>query len=116
MAELGKSLEAAISISVPDEVLIERISNRVSRKNCKAVYNLKFNPPKEEGNCNKCGGELIQRDDDRGDTVRKRLEVYNEQTNPLLEYYEKKKVYYMFLMDTGKQVQYSRYKTITGES
>lgn len=96
MAELGKSLEAAISISVPDEVLIERISNRVSCKNCKAVYNLKFNPPKEEGKCNKCGGELIQRDDDRGDTVRKRLEVYNEQTNPLLEYYEKKGILHVF--------------------
>lgn len=96
MAELGKSLEAAINISVPDEILIERISNRVSCKNCKSVYNLKFNPPKEEGKCNKCGGELIQRDDDKGETVRKRLEVYNEQTNPLLKYYENKGILHDF--------------------
>lgn len=88
MAELDKKIEAAINISVPDAVLIERISNRVSCKDCKSVYNLKFNAPKEPGICNKCGGELIQRSDDMGETVRKRLEVYNEQTNPLLNYYE----------------------------
>lgn len=96
MDELGKAVEAAINISVPDEVLIERISNRVSCQNCKSVFNLKFNPPKEEGKCSKCGGDLVQRDDDRGETVRKRLEVYNEQTNPLINYYQNKGVLYDF--------------------
>lgn len=96
MEELGRTVEAAINISVPDEVLIERISNRVSCQNCKAVYNLKFNPPQEEGKCSKCGGELVQRADDKGETVRKRLEVYKEQTNPLLDYYETKGILHDF--------------------
>lgn len=90
LSQLGKTIEAAINITVPDEILIERVANRVSCKSCKAVYNLKFNPPKEAGKCDKCGGELIQRDDDKEETIRKRLEVYNEQTNPVLEYYENK--------------------------
>lgn len=87
MAKMGKKLEAAINIQVPDEVLIDRMTGRVTCKECKAVYHLKFNPPAKEGVCDKCGGELVERSDDRGDIVRKRLEVYNEQTNPLIEYY-----------------------------
>lgn len=96
MAALNSKIEAAINISVPDEILMERISNRISCKNCKTVYNLKFNPPKEAGNCDKCGGELVQRSDDTGDTLNKRLAVYNEQTNPLLNYYEQQGIIYEF--------------------
>lgn len=96
MAGLNSKIDAAINISVPDEVLLERISNRTSCKNCKAVYNLKFTPPKEAGICDKCGGELVQRSDDKGDTLSKRLAVYNEQTNPLIKYYADQKVMYEF--------------------
>ncbi|MEN6351111.1 MAG: adenylate kinase [Syntrophomonas sp.] len=87
LAKIGKKVEAAINIDVPNEVLIERMSGRVSCKDCKSVYNLSYNPPSQPGVCDKCGGEIIQRSDDRGETVAKRLEVYMEQTNPLLDYY-----------------------------
>lgn len=83
----SRKIEAAINISVPNEVLIERMSGRVSCQQCKAVYNLKFNPPARSGVCDKCGGELVHRSDDNGETVAKRLDVYLEQTAPLLDYY-----------------------------
>lgn len=91
---IGKKLEAAINIYVPDDILIERMTGRVTCKECKAVYHLKFNPPAKEGICDKCGGELVERSDDRGDIVKKRLEVYNEQTNPLIEYYKRTGILY----------------------
>lgn len=88
MARLGKKLEAAVNIFVPDEILIERTSGRVSCGNCKTVYHLKFSPPQKEGACDKCGGALLQRSDDKEETARKRLQVYQEQTSPLLNYYD----------------------------
>lgn len=94
LAKLGKKVEAAINITVPEDILYERMSGRISCKDCKTVYHLKFNPPAKAGICDKCGGELIQRSDDQGDTVKRRLEVYAEQTNPLIEYYEKQGVLY----------------------
>lgn len=90
MAELSKEIEVAINIAVPDEILIERLSSRVSCEKCKAVYNLKLNAPEKEGICNKCGGKLVQRSDDQEETVRNRLNVYKEETNPLISYYHKK--------------------------
>lgn len=92
LAKLGKKVEAAINITVPEDILYERMSGRISCRDCKTVYHLKFNPPAKAGICDKCGGELIQRSDDQGDTVKRRLEVYAEQTNPLIEYYEKQGV------------------------
>lgn len=89
LAKMGKKVEAAINIDVPNEILIERMSGRVSCKECKSVFNLNYNPPSKVGVCDKCGGEIIQRSDDRGETVARRLEVYTEQTTPLLEYYAK---------------------------
>lgn len=94
LAKLGKKVEAAINITVPEDILYERMSGRISCRDCKTVYHLKFNPPAKAGICDKCGGELIQRSDDQGDTVKRRLEVYAEQTNPLIEYYEKQGVLY----------------------
>ncbi|ABI69603.1 adenylate kinase [Syntrophomonas wolfei] len=88
LAELGKKVDLAINIDVPTQLLIERLSGRISCRECKRVYNLNFNPPREQGKCDSCGGELVQRNDDRGETVVKRLEVYNQQTRPLLQYYE----------------------------
>lgn len=90
LAKLDKKVEAAINIAVPEDILYERMSGRISCKDCKTVYHLKFNPPAKSGVCDKCGGELVQRSDDTGETVKKRLEVYAEQTNPLIEYYEKR--------------------------
>ncbi|HWP97413.1 MAG TPA: adenylate kinase [Syntrophomonadaceae bacterium] len=84
---LEKGIDAVINIYVPNEILISRITNRVSCRECKVVYNLQSNPPAQPGVCDKCGGELFQRSDDQGDTVLNRLQVYSEQTDPLLDYY-----------------------------
>ncbi len=88
--ELGKRIDAVINIQVPEEEVVKRIVNRRSCMKCGAVYHLIYKPPKEEGKCDKCGGELYQRDDDREDTVRARYKVYREQTEPLVDYYQKK--------------------------
>lgn len=85
----GKKVELALDISVPDEILIDRMTGRVTCNTCKTVYNTKFNPPAVAGFCDKCGGELIQRSDDKAETVKNRLQVYMEQTQPLLDYYKK---------------------------
>jgi len=87
LAQMGKKLEAAFNIAVPNDILIDRMAGRVSCQNCKAVYNTRFNPPAKAGLCDKCGGELIHRDDDNEDTVKNRLNVYMSQTKPLIDYY-----------------------------
>lgn len=89
LARMGKHLDMALEITVPDAILIDRMTGRVSCSKCKAVYNTKFSPPAAAGICDKCGGELVQRSDDKAETVKNRLKVYAEQTQPLLNYYEK---------------------------
>jgi len=92
--ELGKKIDAVINIQVPEEEVVKRIVNRRTCKKCGAVYHLIYNPPKEDNKCDKCGGELYQRDDDKEETVRQRYKVYKEQTEPLVDYYSKKGVLY----------------------
>lgn len=87
LSELGASLSAVLSIQVPDETLVERASGRRLCKVCGQSYHLKFNPPRENDICDLDGGELYQRADDRPETVRQRLQVYLEQTSPLINYY-----------------------------
>ncbi|KUG04161.1 adenylate kinase [hydrocarbon metagenome] len=89
MDKLGKKIDAAINISVPENILIERMSGRVSCKECGKVYHLIFTPPAQSGKCDKCSGELIQRSDDNAETAANRLQVYIDQTSPLLDYYQK---------------------------
>lgn len=88
----GKPLKHAILVDVPEEDLVTRLSGRRTCKNseCGMMYHVKFNPPKKEGICDACGKELYQRDDDTEATVRERLAVYNKQTAPLIDYYQKK--------------------------
>jgi adenylate kinase len=88
VAKRGKKVEVALNISVPEEILLIRMLGRVSCTTCKTVYNAKFNPPTSAGVCDKCGGKLVQRSDDKEATVKNRLKVYQEQTQPLLNYYE----------------------------
>ena len=88
MSGLGGKVDLALSISAPDEVLLERMTGRVSCNDCKSVYHLKFTPPRVAGVCDKCSGKLVQRADDNKDTVATRLGVYKEQTAPLLDYYK----------------------------
>lgn len=90
LSSLGMSLDAALSVDVPFDDLMKRLTGRRTCKSCGQMYNIYFNPPKKEGICDKCGGELFQRDDDKEETIKKRLEVYNSQTAPLIEYYSKK--------------------------
>ncbi|HDD44053.1 MAG TPA: adenylate kinase [Candidatus Desulfofervidus auxilii] len=90
LEKLGKKLDHVISIEVPEEDLIKRLTGRRTCKKCGAMYHIIFNPPKQEGVCDKCGGELYQRADDNEETVKSRLEVYNNQTKPLIDFYEKK--------------------------
>ena len=88
----GKKVDLVINLTTPEDEIIERIVNRriCSNQDCKAVYNLVLNPPKQEGVCDKCGSKLIQRKDDNPETVKERFNSYIEQTSPLVEYYEKK--------------------------
>jgi adenylate kinase len=88
LGELGLSLDAVVVLRVPDDVLIKRISGRRSCPECKAVYNVYFDPPKEAGICDRCGAALVERADDDEETVRRRLEIYQRQTRPLIDYYQ----------------------------
>ena len=89
---LGEILDVdmALNIDVPDEILVQRLTQRRSCPDCKAVYNLSNKPPKKESICDKCGAQLYQRDDDKEETVKNRLDVYRKNTFPLIDYYQKK--------------------------
>jgi adenylate kinase len=87
LAELGLKLDGVINIQVPDELLVERAVGRRVCRSCGATYHVKFNPPKAEGVCDKCGGELYQRSDDQAEKVSVRLNLYHTETAPLLEFY-----------------------------
>ncbi|NWF98655.1 MAG: adenylate kinase [Nitrospirae bacterium] len=90
LASLNMSLTAALSVDVPFEDLMKRLTGRRTCKSCGQMYNIYFKPPAKEGVCDKCNGELFQRDDDKEETIKKRLDVYNAQTAPLIDYYGKK--------------------------
>lgn len=90
--ELGFRIDAVVYIDVPDEEIVRRLSLRRTCRVCGRVYNLHYNPPKQDGKCDVCGGELFIRDDDKPDVIRNRLKVYNEQTRPLVSYYEESKL------------------------
>ena len=87
LAEWGYRISDVLYIAVPDEVLVERVSGRRLCRVCGESYHVRFNPPRKPGVCDNDGGELYQRDDDKPETVRKRLKVYWEQTSPLIDYY-----------------------------
>ena len=87
-----KEADCAINVEVPDENIINRMSGRRACVGCGATYHIEFNPTKVEGICDACGEKLILRDDDKPETVKNRLSVYHEQTQPLIDYYSKKGV------------------------
>lgn len=90
LAELDDRIDHAIDVDVPDENIIKRMSGRRACVGCGATYHIEFIKPKTEGICDDCGQELVLRDDDRPETVGKRLDVYHEQTQPLIDFYNKK--------------------------
>ena len=88
LSDMGTKLDYAIDIEVPDLHIIKRMGGRRACVNCGATYHIVNIPPKQEGKCDKCGSDLILRDDDKPETVKKRLDVYHAQTQPLIEYYK----------------------------
>ena len=92
LAANGEKVDYAINVEVPDENIINRMSGRRACLSCGATYHIVHIPTKVEGICDKCGAELVLRDDDKPETVKKRLDVYHEQTQPLIDYYTDKGV------------------------
>ena len=88
--KMGARIDHVVNVSVADEEIIKRLTGRRTCSNCGAGYHVIFDPPQKEGVCDKCGGKLIQRDDDKEETIRARLEVYRKQTEPLINYYKQK--------------------------
>jgi adenylate kinase len=90
--DMGKPIDHAVLVDVPDDELMKRLTGRRTCRNseCGKMYHVMFNPPKKEGICDACGSELYQRDDDSEATIRERLNVYAEQTAPLIDYYSEK--------------------------
>jgi adenylate kinase len=89
LASLGMSLTGALSVDVPKDDLMKRLTGRRTCKGCGQMYNVYFSPSKNEGICDKCGGALFHRDDDKEETIKRRLDVYDAQTAPLIDYYKK---------------------------
>jgi len=92
LAELDETIDFAIDVNVPDENIINRMSGRRACLACGATYHITHVPPKQEGICDRCGKELVLRDDDKPKTVKNRLEIYHEQTQPLIDFYTAKGV------------------------
>jgi adenylate kinase len=92
LAELGRPIDAVIVLDVDDDELVKRLSGRRSCPNCGSVFNLFFDPPKQDAVCDRCGADLVQRADDRHETVVRRLAVYKQQTAPIIAYYEERGV------------------------
>ena len=92
LEKLGEKIDYAIDVDVPDENIINRMSGRRACVSCGATYHITYAPTQKEGVCDKCGSEFILRDDDKPETVQKRLGVYHQQTQPLIEYYTAKNI------------------------
>ena len=87
VAELGQKLDAVVVLDVERDAVVDRLSGRRTCTQCKTVWHMKNNPPAVEGVCDRCGGKLVQREDDRPETISARLDVYEKQTRPILAYY-----------------------------
>ena len=101
--KLGDKLDFAVNVEVPDEDITKRMLGRRACTSCGATYHVELHPPKKEGVCDACQGELILRDDDKPETVEKRLAVYHEQTQPLISFYEKQGI--LVNVDGTRQVE-----------
>ncbi|MEK6528727.1 MAG: adenylate kinase [Nitrospirota bacterium] len=92
LAGMNAPLDTALSVDVDMDILMKRLTGRRTCKGCQQMYNIHFGPPKKEGVCDKCGGELFQRADDKEETIKNRLDVYGKSTAPLMDYYAKKNI------------------------
>ncbi len=89
LADLDIKLDAAVNLEVPRDVILDRLTTRRTCVGCGAIYNVKSMPPKVEGKCDKCGADIVQRDDETEEAISNRLDVYNEKTAPLTDFYKK---------------------------
>ena len=89
LADMGEELDMVVNIDVPRDVILDRLTTRRTCEGCGAIYNVKSNPPKEEGKCDQCGGAVTQREDETEEAIGNRLDVYNKQTAPLADFYAK---------------------------
>lgn len=92
LSKIGKGIDHVINIEVDPEELVQRLTGRRTCKNCGGMFHVLFHPPRAEGVCDRCGGPLYQREDDREVTIRTRLKEYERQTAPLIQYYQKKEL------------------------
>ena len=90
--KIGQKMDYAIDVDVPDENIVNRMGGRRACLSCGATYHVEFNPTKAEGICDACGAQTVLRDDDKPETVQKRLTVYHDQTQPLIDYYKKQNI------------------------
>jgi adenylate kinase len=91
LSKMDRSIDHVVNIEVEDEELVRRLTGRRTCKNCGAMFHIVFHAPKREGICDRCGGTLYQREDDKEETIRTRLKEYQKQTAPLIQYYQQKK-------------------------
>jgi len=102
LGRTGEKIDAVVYIDLDTEVVVNRLSNRRTCVSCKAVYHLVSNPPAADGECDVCGGKLVLRDDDKPDTIRKRLDVYRRETLPILALYERR--HRVYRVDGSKSI------------
>ncbi len=103
LAQEGRAIDKILYIQVPENELLSRLSGRWNCRQCGSVYHQRFQPPRQAGRCDQCGGDLYQREDDRPETVRRRLGVYFQQTAPLIDYYQDRGK--LVEVDGGKAVE-----------
>ena len=117
LSELGKDLGVVVVLDIDKKIAASRISGRVSCPECKSVYNVNFDAmkPKEEGICDRCGFQLVKREDDTEETYMDRYNTYVEKTEPLIAYYEKKGVLYHINSNNGKEETHAQVVKILGD-
>lgn len=112
MAKIGMKLDGVILFDAPEELLLKRLTARIMCRKCNTGYNKIFCPPKKDGVCDKCGGELYQRSDDSLETAKNRLAVYREQTAPLIEFYRAKGLLFTIDSSLPKQEGYDALRAV----
>jgi adenylate kinase len=110
MQRLKNEINQVFYFKTSDNIIINRLSSRRVCTKCKAIYNLNYNPPKNKNKCDKCGGQLIQRDDDKKETILKRLKVFKEETFPLVKFYKEKNI--LTKINADRDLEY-RLKDVT---
>ena len=115
LKKLNETMDYAIDVDVPDENIVNRMSGRRACLKCGATYHIVTIPPKQEGICDNCGSEIVQRDDDKPETVQKRLQVYHDQTQPLIDFYNNKGILKSVDGTKDLDVVFDSIKAILGE-